>query len=120
MANGHGGRRPGAGRPPGAVTQKARDMANQGICDGISPLEVMLIDMRQKFAAGHIHDAADRARDCAPYMHPRLQSVEQTGKNGGPIQQEVTVRQDLGNLSAAELETMQTLLEKASAHPAVH
>jgi hypothetical protein len=120
MPGKRGGARPGAGRKPGSVTQKTRTIAEAAMTSGITPLEVMLIDMRTKFAQGDVAGAADRARDCAPYMHPRLQSVEQTGKNGGPIQQEITHRQDLGNLSAAELETMQTLLEKASANPAVH
>jgi hypothetical protein len=35
----------------------------------------MLEDMRQKYAAGDLEAAANRARDCAPYMHPRLSSV---------------------------------------------
>ena len=35
----------------------------------------MLADMRSKYAAGDLDAAADRACDCAPYMHPRLSSI---------------------------------------------
>jgi hypothetical protein len=120
MAGNRGGARPGAGRKAGGSNRRTREVADRAAREGITPLEVMLIDMRQKFAAGDVDGAANRARDCAPYMHPRLASVESTGKNGGPIQQEITHRQSLENLSAAELETMQQLMEKASANPAIH
>jgi hypothetical protein len=39
-----------------------------------------------KKAAGLRQMAHDCARDAAPYMHSRLQAVEHTGKDGGPIQ----------------------------------
>lgn len=74
MANGHGGSRNGAGRKPGAVTQKTRAIADKAAAEGVTPLDVLLLDMRQKFEAGDLAGAADRARDCAPYMHPRLSS----------------------------------------------
>jgi hypothetical protein len=34
--------------------------------------------------------AHDCARDAAPYMHPRLQATTLTGKDGGPIQVNIT------------------------------
>lgn len=72
MAGNHGGARPGAGRKPGVPTTKTRLIAEQASAEGITPLEVMLLDMRKKFEAGDLAGAADRARDCAAYMHPRL------------------------------------------------
>jgi hypothetical protein len=57
------------------VTRKTRELAERAAAEGITPLEVMLADMCAKVAAGDLHAAADRARDCAPYMHPRLSSV---------------------------------------------
>lgn len=39
-----------------------------------------------KRAAGLRQVAHDCARDAAPYMHARLQAVEHTGKDGGPIE----------------------------------
>lgn len=73
MAN-VGGKRAGAGRKPGAVTKLSRDIAEGLLKTSITPLEVLLMDMRQKLEAGDIAAAADRARDCAPYMHARLSS----------------------------------------------
>jgi hypothetical protein len=70
-----GGARPGSGRKLGAATLKTREVANKAATDGITPLEVMVLDMRGKYEAGDLAAAADRARDCAPYMHPRLSSA---------------------------------------------
>lgn len=75
MSGNRGGRRPGAGRKPGSVTRKTREIAERAAAEGVTPLEVMLADMRQKLAAGDLHAAAERARDCAPYLHPRLSSI---------------------------------------------
>ena len=41
-----GGYRPGAGRPPGASAAKSRAIAERVIAEGITPLEVMLDNMR--------------------------------------------------------------------------
>jgi hypothetical protein len=40
------------------------------------PLEVMLEAMRKAWNRGDIATAHACARDCAPYLHPRLHSVE--------------------------------------------
>ena len=50
-----------------------------------SPLEVMLMAMEAHVAAGELDKAADRAKDAAPYVHPRLATVQATGKGGEPI-----------------------------------
>lgn len=42
-----GGARPGAGRKPGSVTQKTREIAAKATAEGITPLEVMLRAMRE-------------------------------------------------------------------------
>lgn len=42
----HGGKRIGAGRPAGAVTTRTREVAEQALAEGKSPLEVMLENMR--------------------------------------------------------------------------
>ena len=41
----------------------------------MSPLDVMLEDMQAKYRKGDIAAAADRATDCAPYVHARLASA---------------------------------------------
>lgn len=42
-----GGARAGAGRKPGSVTQKTREIAAKATAEGITPLEVMLRAMRE-------------------------------------------------------------------------
>jgi hypothetical protein len=41
-----GGKREGAGRPAGSVTKRTREIADQALAEGKSPLEVMLENMR--------------------------------------------------------------------------
>lgn len=45
MANGHGGKREGAGRKDGALTTKTREVAEKAIAEGKTPLQVMLDNM---------------------------------------------------------------------------
>lgn len=81
----HGGRRNGAGRKPGSVTSKSREVAEQALLKGITPLEVMLEAMNSYRDAGELDKAAGIAKDAAPYMHAKLAAVEVTGAGGGPI-----------------------------------
>ena len=80
-----GGRRPGAGRKPGSLTRRTREIAEQAAGDGISPLEHMLAVMRDPSESPERRD--EMAKAAAPYMHPRLASVEQqiSGKDGDPL-----------------------------------
>ncbi|RVH27881.1 hypothetical protein [Sinorhizobium meliloti] len=121
-----GGKREGAGRPAGAITKRTREVAERALATGMSPLDVMLDNMRHfqqvaldaeatlegmtadefseqvspnaspedqfkfllaqvKKTAGFRQMAQDAARDAAPYVHPKLASVEHSGPNGGPI-----------------------------------
>lgn len=82
-----GGARAGAGRKPGAANQKTREVADKALKEGISPLEVMLLDMREKFEKGDLSGAADRACDCAPFLHARLSSSNVQIRNVSSIQQ---------------------------------
>lgn len=41
-----GGKRVGAGRPAGAVTKRTREVADRAIQEGVTPLDVMLENMR--------------------------------------------------------------------------
>lgn len=41
-----GGKREGAGRPAGAVTQRTREVAERALATGMTPLDVMLDNMR--------------------------------------------------------------------------
>ena len=76
-----GGKRPGAGRPVGAATRKTRALADQAAAEGLTPLEVMLRAMREHAEAGRWDESAAVAKDAAPYLHPRLSSVDVRSQN---------------------------------------
>jgi hypothetical protein len=80
-----GGARPGAGgkKPVSAATGFIRDLANRLVSsERITPLEVMLQAMYNAYDAEDWATAAGFAKDAAPYIHPKLQAIELTGKDG--------------------------------------
>jgi hypothetical protein len=86
--NNRGGRRPGAGRPVGSKNQRTAEIARAAAESGITPIEVMLGAMRQLWAQGTLEakrEAAEIAKDAAPYIHPRLASIDQTIKEDRPF-----------------------------------
>lgn len=96
---GHGGARPGSGRKKGsqnknisAVRERTREIAERAIAEHLTPLEVMLMAMREAVEASDMAKAASFAKDAAPYLHPRLAAVEHAGPNDGPIQFQQIVR----------------------------
>lgn len=101
-----GGARNNAGRKPGAATTKTREIAEKAMLEGITPLEVMLLSMREYVAKanaigedpkvidnkavtrlGLLREAASIAKDAAPFVHPRLAAIEHTGKDGKDLVQ---------------------------------
>lgn len=77
---GKGGKRPGAGRPPGQPNKKTREVIEAIKAEGITPLEYMLKVLRDESQEPAVRlDAANKA---APYVHAKLSSVELTGKDG--------------------------------------
>src|SRR5499427_6549415 len=88
MANGHGGKRQGAGRKPGSASQKTREIANQAATDGLTPLEYMLAVLRDDTADP---DRRDRmAVAAAPYIHARLAAIETKVETVGQIEAKIT------------------------------
>ena len=100
----NGGARRNAGRKEGAATKRTRAIADKLAEEkGLTPLEYMLDvlrtgpdEIKAKHAAGELDDAeymvalqaAQERRDwaaekAAPYIHPRLASIEQKGAGGG-------------------------------------
>jgi len=79
----HGGARKGAGRKAGAATQRTREIADAAASSGITPLEYLLSVMRDVNTEQRERLAA--AQSAAPYIHPKLSSVEHSGPNGGDI-----------------------------------
>lgn len=72
-----GGKREGAGRRAGAVSTKTREVADKAIEDGLTPLEFMLQVMRDESAERG--ERLEMAKAAAPYIHPKLSSVEMSG-----------------------------------------
>ena len=86
--NNRGGRRAGAGRPAGSKNQRSAEIARAAADSGITPIEVMLGTMRELWAQGTPEakrEAAEIAKDAAPYIHPRLASIDQTVKEDRPF-----------------------------------
>jgi len=81
-----GGVRPGSGRPRGAANKRTSEIANRAIAEGLSPLEVMLIAMREHVNACRWDQAAEIAKDAAAYIHPRLAAVMHAGAPGATAQ----------------------------------
>lgn len=100
MAN--GGRRPGAGRKPG-VPNKATIARQERVSEtGTTPLDYMLEVMRDLSAKAARRD--EMAKAAAPYVHPKLASMQHTGPNGGPIQ-----TLDLTKLGPDELDQLERI-----------
>lgn len=81
-----GGKRAGSGRPPGAHNKRSREIAEKAAKKGITPLEYMLKVMRSKSTSVTDERRDEMAKAAAPYMHPRLNAIQHTGKDGEPIQ----------------------------------
>lgn len=79
-----GGNRPGAGRKRGSPNKASAERQKKVAATGDTPLDYMLKVMRDKKADPSRRD--DMAKAAAPYVHPKLASMQHTGRNGGPIQ----------------------------------
>ncbi len=113
MANGHGGARPGAGRPPGSQNRVNDPRLIELIENGLSPLHCMIVMMNESWARyqslrnrevvnmdaliaeeGRCFEYASRA---APYVHPRLAQVK-TDSGGGDTSYRFELNHDEANL----------------------
>lgn len=88
-----GGARKGAGRKKGSANRRTAEIAQRAAAEGITPLEFMLKILRDAPPAGADaltllkYDALrfEAAKAAAPYMHPRLNAIEHSGPDGGPL-----------------------------------
>jgi hypothetical protein len=88
-----GGSRAGAGRKAGAPNKATAQQREAIAASGLTPLDYMLSIMRDEENPKDMRlDAANKA---APYVHPKLASVEHSGPGGGPI--------EVANISDADL-----------------
>ncbi|MFU0503639.1 hypothetical protein [Pseudaminobacter sp. NGMCC 1.201702] len=95
-----GGRQKGT--PNRATARREREISKSGM----TPLEYMLKVMRNPKADAGRRD--DMAKAAAPYVHPKLASMQHTGRNGGPIQTVDITR--LKGMSDQELEVLERAL----------
>ena len=85
----HGGRRTGSGRKVGSANTRTREIADQAMASGQSPLEFLLGIMRDP--NNPIDLRVEAAKICCPFVHPRLQAIEHSGPEGVGIPQNITV-----------------------------
>lgn len=97
-----GGRRPGAGRKKGVPNKLTAEIRERVLASGKSPLEVVRWIAREFLEAASnekdknarlslLERAAAIEKDAIPYLHAKLQSIELTGKDAGPIKSETTL-----------------------------
>lgn len=72
-----GGPREGAGRPKGSKSRATREREKKILESGLTPLEYMISVVRDEGAPRG--DRLDAAKAAAPYLHPRLSSVQVSG-----------------------------------------
>ncbi len=69
-----GGKREGAGRKPGALTTRTREIAERTAETGITPLDFLLSIMRDDTQEQAVR--IDVAKAAAPYAHPKLAAID--------------------------------------------
>lgn len=85
-----GGKRPGAGRKPSALTQRTRQIAEQAIEGGITPLDYLLSIVRDE---GQEQAArVDAAKAAAPFVHPRLNAIDHTSTDGSMAEKPTVIK----------------------------
>jgi hypothetical protein len=101
-----GGRQKGTGNKPRiiAATEEAIEAAQASA--GLLPIDYMLLVMRDPMAAVRRRD--DMAKSAAPYLHPRLATIDYRG-NGGGLKLEV--KQFIINVAANAHSNGGTLIE---------
>lgn len=125
---GRGGKREGAGRKKGTPNKRTlylKELSEKAVDSGITPLEVMLNNMRSyyndldgllsrlvdekgkpvsigdaRLILGLRQLAGNAAKDAAPFCHPKLQSITHSGKIGGPSEE---ITKDMDPKKAAEI-----------------
>ena len=66
----HGGKRKGAGRKPGSIGKKRKEMIERAESGGELPLDYMLRVMRDESTDNQRRD--EMAKSAAPYLHSKM------------------------------------------------
>jgi hypothetical protein len=103
---GHGGKRPGAGRKPGATTRRTRATADRDAALGLlDPLDLVLERMRAEYAAGNYAEAVRLAEIALPYKHPKLANLATNNRTAGTTEVVVRYENDFYS-NASRLESL--------------
>jgi hypothetical protein len=97
---GTGGKREGAGRPKGVGHKRNQEVLEKALSVGITPLEVMLMAMKDSYDKGELKEASNFAKDAAPYCHAKLQSTVVKNAEGETFR---TSALNVGKLSESAL-----------------
>lgn len=80
-----GGARQGAGRKPLHLVVKSKETAQKAFDrNDKMPLDIMLDMINGRMA--YDKDMMQLCQAAAPYLHPKLATIEQVGADGGPIE----------------------------------
>lgn len=82
------------GRRKGVRNKVTQVRVAEIAASGLMPLDYILNVMRDEEAEPCRRD--DMAKAAAPYVHPKLATIEHTGEGGGPVQ--VTIKGDDASL----------------------
>jgi hypothetical protein len=106
MARGHktGGRQKGTRNH--ATAAKAQAIAESGL----TPLDFLIEVMRDE--SQDLAVRIDAAKSAAPYVHPKLASIEHSGPAGGPIEVDAVDDLTLARWIAMKFETGRSLLDR--------
>lgn len=79
----HGGPRKGSGRKAGSPNKATQKQRDEIAASGLTPLAYLLSVLRNE---GETEERRmDAAKSAAPYVHPRLASVDMTSKNDNTL-----------------------------------
>lgn len=108
--------------PTKRARQVAKHKREKYASDGQElPLDVLMRAMRGSLASGNLKEAAAYAEKAAPYMHPRLSSVDATHKHDFSRLSEAELDAELAALGAGALVGAAVGAEEADeASPTTH
>jgi hypothetical protein len=72
-----GGKRPGAGRPRGSSSKKAKVSAALAPAIGMKPLDIMIAIMRRYYSEERLDQALEAAKALAPYFSQKFAPTDQ-------------------------------------------
>ncbi|MBO0141492.1 hypothetical protein JZX87_09990 [Agrobacterium sp. Ap1] len=84
-----GGKRPGAGRKAGAPNKATAARQEAVASSGLTPLDYMLSILRDETKT--VEDRFEAAKAAAPYVHPKLATVDHQSSDGSMSQKPTTI-----------------------------